>query len=89
MRSWSESIRRLVRPSVTFVLAILAPLAALAQPETGTQTITSSGVERSYLLSVPENLHREPVPLVLNFHGSGGIPENQLATSGFGAIADR
>jgi polyhydroxybutyrate depolymerase len=26
---------------------------------------------------------------VLNFHGSGGVPENQLATSGFDVLADR
>ena len=90
MSSWSESIRPSAGPFVKLILAILvAPLVAVAQPETGTQTIQSSAVERSYLLYVPENLGGEPVPLVLNFHGSGGVPENQLATSGFGAIADR
>jgi len=89
MNSWCQLIRRSVRPLVTLFLILFAPLASLAQPETGTQTILSAGTERSYLLYVPENLGSEPVPLVLNFHGSGGVPENQLATSGFDAIADR
>lgn len=90
MSSWIKLIRASVRPSVTLILATLVvPCSALAQPETGTQTILSSGAQRSYLLYVPEKLSEEPVPLVLNFHGSGGVPENQMATSGFAAIADR
>lgn len=67
----------------------LASPAVFAQPQTGVETITSGGVERSYLLYVPEAYRGDPAPLVLNFHGSGGVPENQLRTSGFGELADR
>jgi len=54
-----------------------------------TFTVMSNGATRSYLLYVPAGYSGEPVPLVLNFHGSGGIPDNQLATSRFDVIADR
>lgn len=76
-------------PAAAGLLAALWSLAAAAQPETGVQTIVSGETERSYLLHVPEGYSGDPVPLVLNFHGSGGVPENQLATSGFGELADR
>jgi len=78
--------------SVVATLAILAAsAAATAQVATGRslQTIVSGGVERSYLLYVPEGYAGRAIPLVLNFHGSGGVPENQIATSGFDELADR
>jgi polyhydroxybutyrate depolymerase len=90
MNSWSDLLRPFYSRLVIPVLAVLAaPVAVLAQASTGMQTISSSGAERSYLLYVPENLGSAPVPLVLNFHGSGGVPENQVRTSGFDAIAER
>jgi len=69
--------------------AALWSLAAAAQPATGLQTVVSGGTERNYLLHVPEGYRGDPVPLVLNFHGSGGVPENQLVTSHFDELADR
>lgn len=81
-RSWSV---------MTMLAALAAPPATGAQVATGssTQTIVSGGIERSYLLYVPDGYAGRALPLVLNFHGSGGVPQNQVATSGFDALADR
>jgi polyhydroxybutyrate depolymerase len=72
-------------------LVLLTAGTGLAQTAAGHgyQTIQSAGVERSYLLHVPPDYDGDAIPLVLNFHGSGGVPENQLATSGFDVLADR
>jgi len=71
--------------------ASLASSVVLAQvaPNQTAYEIVSSGVERFYLLHVPAGYDGEAVPLVLDFHGSGGVPENQSRTSNFGMIADR
>ena len=77
---------------ITWLLSVLlAPQAVLAQAPAGqaTHAIVSAGVERSYLLHVPAGYDGAAVPLVLNFHGSGGVPENQAATSRLGTTADR
>ena len=73
------------------MFGLVSPAGLQAQPATGqsTQTVESAGLERSYLLHVPKGYAGQAIPLVLNLHGSGGVPENQLATSGFGALADR
>lgn len=71
------------------LVAALWSVAAAGQPATGPQKVVSGGTERSYLLHVPEGYRGDPVPLVLNFHGSGGMPENQLVTSRFDELADR
>ena len=77
---------------------VVALLAVLAMPQTAaadvaagqsTHTIVSGGVERSYVLYVPAGVAGRAIPLVLNFHGSGGVPQNQITTSGFDDLADR
>ena len=53
------------------------------------QVIKSGNMERRYLLYVPTIYDGSmPFPLVLNFHGSGGDPEGQLAYSDFANLAD-
>lgn len=90
MASWNRSFRQSVSASVrAAVISLLASVFAPVQAETFSETIVSAGVERSYLLYLPESDDGEALPLVLNFHGSGGVPENQLATSGFDALAER
>jgi polyhydroxybutyrate depolymerase len=51
--------------------------------------INSGGQARSFLLYLPDSYSGEPIPLVFSFHGSGGIPQNQVATTGFDTLADR
>jgi polyhydroxybutyrate depolymerase len=77
-------------PSLFSCLIGLAGGLAGAQtaPGPSTMSLSSGGVERAYLLYVPAAYDGSPVPLVLNFHGSGGAPESQLATSGFDRLAD-
>lgn len=52
------------------------------------QSLAVNGVERQYRLYVPPS-YREgrPVPLVLDFHGSGSSPRAEAALSGFETLA--
>lgn len=51
--------------------------------------IDSGGIDRRFLVHLPSGYdRRSPLPLVFNFHGSGGSPEGQLATSQLSALAD-
>jgi len=47
------------------------------------RAIEVDGVEREYLLLVPDNPNGNPLALVFNLHGSGGSPERQLEVSNF------
>lgn len=52
-------------------------------------TIFSGGMERSYILYVPDiDDPSRPMPLVFNFHGLGSTGEAQFAYSEFAALAD-
>src|SRR4030042_626934 len=51
--------------------------------------VSVGGLERSYLLFIPEKIHNTPaVPVVLVFHGGGGKPENMPAVTGFNKLAE-
>lgn len=67
------------------------PIAAdLVFGKTTSRTIASGGSNRSYLVHVPANYQaNRPTPVVLNFHGFGGSPEQQNAISGFVPMSDR
>jgi len=59
---------------------------------TGTteRTLSVDGVERTYLLTVPESTTGDDlVPLLLNLHPLQGSAEGQLASSGFEPLAER
>jgi polyhydroxybutyrate depolymerase len=64
--------------------------AALAQNMAGqtTHTISSSGIERSYVLYIPAVETDANLPLVFNFHGSGSTPQRQEAQTDFIRLAD-
>lgn len=71
-----------------------APLAGACAPdaevpETGLRTITSGGMERSFLLHVPTGYDRAPTALVLNFHGFTSSPTDQEYFSVMSEAADR
>jgi polyhydroxybutyrate depolymerase len=46
------------------------------------------GIERRFLLAQPDGA-REPLPLVIEFHGSGHLAADQMTTSGFAALGAR
>ena len=64
-----------------------------ALPPAGTtseHTLSSGGVERSYLLYVPPGYDgRRPAPLVLNFHGLGSTGAQQHIYAGLVPVAER
>jgi len=67
------------------------PAKAIEQFKVGAswQTIQSDQKERRYLLYIPASYNgNTPVPLVLNFHGTGGNPSWQLAYSDFKKLAE-
>jgi polyhydroxybutyrate depolymerase len=54
-----------------------APAAGLSE-----HTLESGGLGRRFLLRLPAASAGEKLPVVLNLHGTGGTPEDQLALSG-------
>ena len=54
-----------------------------------TETITSSGEKREYLLYVPKSYDRaKPTPLVINLHTSMSWPNSSMAISQWNQVAD-
>ena len=50
--------------------------------------IVSAGAERAYLMYVPAD-NGDALPLVFSFHGSGGVPQNQVDTTWDGQWDDQ
>jgi polyhydroxybutyrate depolymerase len=71
--------------------SVIASSAAIGQVAStpARQELVSSGVDRYYLLHVPVDHDGADIPLVINFHGSLLVPEDQVKASDFGTIADR
>jgi polyhydroxybutyrate depolymerase len=88
-----DSAAATVEPTPTATSATTLPVAASAgcdsgsDPVGGPATFTHDGLKRTYVLSVPTVNSGDPAPLLFDFHGFGGSPESQEATSGFGEIA--
>ncbi len=52
-------------------------------------SLVHDGLTRKYFVHVPPSYNPStPTPLVLNFHGGGGDPENQMTQSGMDAKSD-
>jgi poly(3-hydroxybutyrate) depolymerase len=63
---------------------------AVPTPGDGLQTLEVDGVEREYLLTVPESYSGdEAVPLLVNLHPLMGSAEQQLEDSRFDVLAER
>ena len=61
-----------------------------AQVDSGRQTIQIGDIKRAYLLHVPADYDgKSLLPLVLNFHGTGGSAEGQMRVSALGNLADK
>lgn len=81
---------RLLACSLVLVLGLpTQPVAAQVAPGFSEHTLRSGGEQRSYLLFLPDRGRWENMPLVFSFHGSGGVPRNQVDTSRFEAMAQR
>src|SRR5579884_47385 len=64
--------------------------APLPAGTTGSGTLVSGGLVRSYRLHVPIRYQpTHPYPLVLNFHGHGSTAIHQEAATGFSRLADQ
>jgi polyhydroxybutyrate depolymerase len=50
--------------------------------------VLSGGIERRFLTQLPASACGHAAPVVFDLHGSGGTPEEQLALSGLGELAD-
>ncbi|NNE26307.1 MAG: T9SS type A sorting domain-containing protein [Saprospiraceae bacterium] len=62
----------------------------ISAQQTITSTLMHGGVERDYIVYIPESYDAtENVPLVLNFHGYGSNAFQQMNYGDFRAIADR
>jgi polyhydroxybutyrate depolymerase len=67
-----------------------SPEPPFSSPGSHERTLLVGGRERSYVLHVPSNYHREkPTPLVLVFHGRLGTGRLMEHMTGFSDIADR
>src|SRR6185312_7191862 len=51
--------------------------------------IQFAGLDRSYLLHLPNPLPNNPLPLVVVLHGGGGSAESAAKMTGFDAEADK
>lgn len=71
------------------VVALCCASGSIANSQTvtnETRQVTVDGVEREFLVLAPGRSATSALPLVFNFHGSGGSPQGQLANSDFERI---
>lgn len=73
----------------TLILCLFSFFPALAQGDTLQLSFSHEGIERTYLLYVPEAYDgSEPWPLVMNFHGYAIDGFTQMVWSGMNPVAD-
>ena len=78
----TTAIYRWLLAAATASVVALTPAYAQSVEQLN-RRITVDGAQREYLLLVPERSSASALPLVFNFHGSGGSPQGQLANSDF------
>lgn len=69
-------------------LTLLVPLSAWSAGDPSV-AIEVGGLDRSYLLHMPDPMPSNPPPLVVVLHGGGGSAESMAKMSGFDAEADK
>ena len=75
--------------SLLVLVAVASGSAADSSLASTTQTITSNGVSRTYLLYQPANLPAGPVPLMVALHGgTSPSPGGMESLTGFDSLAD-
>ena len=74
----------------TFItISIFQSISPLQAQETIKETISHDGVEREYIIYVPEKYDKSvPAPLMLNFHGYTGQAVKHMWASGMRPVAD-
>ncbi|HSH41393.1 MAG TPA: PHB depolymerase family esterase [Arenicellales bacterium] len=78
-------------PAVSLVLSGAArPARRPHAPGISEYRVVSGGIERRYLMYVPESYDgRSALPVVFDFHGSGSDPREELEVSGMDRAAER
>ncbi len=74
---------------IAFLLFFSCNLGAQETPGFSSHNLVSSGVEREFLLYVPEVDHDDALALVFSLHGSGNVPQSQVDVSRFDILARR
>ncbi|HEY3644533.1 MAG TPA: PHB depolymerase family esterase [Gammaproteobacteria bacterium] len=77
-----------MRRILTCLSLLLLPLLAQAAGDPKMQ-IEYAGLDRSYLLHLPNPLPNNPLPVVVVLHGGGGSAESAAKMTGFDAEADK
>jgi polyhydroxybutyrate depolymerase len=87
-------MKRIIEAFLGLALSLLACTRSAATPQLSAndsrRTITLEGIERTYLVHIPNSStnNQEAMPVVLAFHGGGGNAENQMRVSNFNPLAD-
>jgi polyhydroxybutyrate depolymerase len=80
------------RAALQLVLALVAPTLGAQAPagRSFEATLTVGGRSRSYVVDLPSRYDgRQPLPLVLVFHGGGGNGESARRQTGFTALGEK
>jgi polyhydroxybutyrate depolymerase len=94
----TESCKRFAVLSILFLAGLACTRTGTSTPPTPVtlaagemiRTVTHDGLERSYILYVPDSVNwSQPVPLVFVFHGGTGNRESAIRMSGFNEVADQ
>ena len=90
MGLWKVLARIAIALTVLSVVVLAGLVVTVAALDRTSDVISSGGVERDYLIHVPESYDPgSPAPLVMSFHAAAMWPASQRKTSGWNDVADR